>query len=50
MRPNWFDYLVYRLFYWRWNPILSSRPDLRRGFLEYEEGWEKQEKEKQESA
>jgi hypothetical protein len=26
---GWFDMLVYRLFHWRWNPILKNRPDLR---------------------
>lgn len=26
---SWFDWLVYRLFYWRWGKILSENPDLR---------------------
>ncbi len=29
MRPNWLDWLVYHLFYWRWNHILAVRGDLR---------------------
>lgn len=23
-----FDWLIYRLFFWRWGPILNDRPDL----------------------
>lgn len=26
---RWYDWLVYRLFYWRWNKILAARPDIR---------------------
>jgi hypothetical protein len=40
-RPNWFDWLVYRLFYWRWNPILRENMPLRRRFMAYWEWWEK---------
>lgn len=28
-RIRWWDWLVYKLFHWRWNPILAARPDLR---------------------
>jgi hypothetical protein len=28
MKITFFDRLVYRLFYWRWNPILRRRADL----------------------
>lgn len=28
IRPNKLDWLIYKLFYWRWNKILASRPDL----------------------
>lgn len=28
-RVNWFDMLIYRLFVWRWNKLLTVRPDLR---------------------
>jgi hypothetical protein len=33
MKPNWFDWLIYRLYVWRWNPILATRPDLRELFI-----------------
>ncbi len=33
MKPNWLDFLVYRLYCWRWNRILASRPDLRELFI-----------------
>lgn len=26
---KWYDWLVYKLFYWRWNRILANHPDLR---------------------
>ena len=29
MKPNWIDMLVYRLFFWRWSKILTSRPEYR---------------------
>lgn len=35
MKPNWFDMLVYRLYCWRWNRILSARPDYRELFIAY---------------
>jgi hypothetical protein len=28
-RVRWWDWLVYRLFQWRWGRILQDRPDLR---------------------
>jgi len=28
MKPSWFDMLIYRLFFWRWNRIFVARPDL----------------------
>jgi len=34
-KPNWLDMFVYRLFYWRWTPILKERPDLREIFIAY---------------
>lgn len=27
--PSWFDRMVYKLWYWRWNRIYANRPDLR---------------------
>ena len=33
MNPNFFDMLLYRIWCWRWNKILSSRPDLREFFI-----------------
>jgi len=35
MKVTWLDMLVYRLYVWRWNPILASRPDLREIFIAY---------------
>lgn len=32
IRPNWFDRIIYRLFFWRWNRILANRPDLLKEF------------------
>ena len=28
VRLSWLDLAIYRLFYWRWAPILRRRPDL----------------------
>lgn len=35
MKITWYDMLIYRLFYWRWNRIMAERPDLRRLFREW---------------
>ena len=35
MKIRWFDWLLYRLFYWRWGKILAERPDLREFFLSW---------------
>lgn len=35
MKPNWFDMLIYRLYVWRWNPILKSNPVYRELFISY---------------
>lgn len=40
--PTWFDWLVYRLFYWRWNLILAARPDLRAVYRQIWEQYETQ--------
>lgn len=29
MKIRWYDWLVYRLYYWRWQKILAARPDMR---------------------
>lgn len=34
-----FDLWVYKLFYWRWNPILHTHPEVRRAFLEHMQTW-----------
>lgn len=39
MKPNWFDWLVYRLFRWRWNKILKSRPKTKSGFIAHLQVW-----------
>jgi hypothetical protein len=28
MNPGWLDWLIYRLFFWRWNRIFAARYDL----------------------
>jgi hypothetical protein len=42
-RITWFDMLVYRLFYWRWMPILIERPDVLSEFQRHISGWRRQE-------
>lgn len=38
--PNWFDFLIYRLFFWWWNPILTENKRLRDFFKnEVEQRW-----------
>lgn len=37
--PTRLDWLVYRLFRWRWNPILSQNPRLLRGLVAYLQAW-----------
>lgn len=37
VKPNWFDWWVYGLFFKRWGKILACRPDLR----EYMISWMK---------
>lgn len=34
-KVNWLDMIAYRLFYWRWKPLLEQRPDLREIFIAY---------------
>lgn len=34
-KTNYLDRLIYRLFVWRWNPILRKRPDLREFFISW---------------
>ena len=29
MKIRWYDWLLFRLFYWRWNRIFVCRPDMR---------------------
>ena len=38
-RPNWFDWLIYRLFYKVWNPIFRKRPELGRFVSDYMSAW-----------
>ena len=37
--PYWFDYLIYRIFRWRWNPILKNNPHLAVTMGEYMINW-----------
>lgn len=41
MTPNWIDWLVYRIFYWRWNRIFMQNDKLRSGFIRYWIFWER---------
>ena len=34
-RVGWLDMLIYRLFVWRWNKLLTVRPDLRELFISW---------------
>jgi hypothetical protein len=34
-RIGWFDMMIYRIWYWRWNKILANRPDIREFFISY---------------
>lgn len=38
-RISWLDMLVYRLFFWRWKPLLEKRPDLLEAFDEQLQGF-----------
>jgi hypothetical protein len=37
---RWYDWLVYKLFYWRWNPILKRTPWMRKIFVNYLLAWD----------
>lgn len=37
---SWFNMLVYRLFYWRWAPLLANDPKLLALFSEWINGWQ----------
>jgi len=41
---RWYHWLVYRLFYWVWNPIFVARPDMARFFVEYMSQWSQKNK------
>lgn len=38
------DLLIYRLFYWRWKPLLEDDPKLLILFKDWIDGWAEQEK------
>lgn len=31
--PNWIDWLAYRFFRWRWNPLFRNNLKLRKAFV-----------------
>jgi hypothetical protein len=35
MKIKWYDWLLYRLFSWRWGKIMAVRPDLREIFISW---------------
>lgn len=41
-RINKFDMFVYRLFYWRWKPLLDEDPQLLSLFREWITSWQSQ--------
>lgn len=42
MKPTKLDWLLYRLFHWRWNKILAKRLDYFRGFKNHVDDFAKQ--------
>lgn len=40
MKPNVIDWIVYRLFRWRWNRLFNTNPKLRRAFVECWNLWQ----------
>ena len=44
-RPTKLDRLIYRIFYYFWNPILKQRPDLVVAVRDYMDEWIKIEQE-----
>lgn len=40
--PSRLDWLIYRLFYWRWNRILSNNPELLSFFSKSVDDWREQ--------
>ena len=39
MKPNLIDWMIYRLFYWRWNKIFASNYGLLELFKLYMNSW-----------
>lgn len=39
IRPNKFDWIIYKLFYKIWNPIFQERPELAKYFANYMLEW-----------
>ena len=39
MKPNLIDWMIYRLFYWRWNKILTHNDRLLEIFRLYVDTW-----------
>jgi len=38
-RPNFIDWLIYKLFRWWWNPVLRKKPLIVRGLITEMEKW-----------
>ncbi len=43
---NWLDMLIYKLFYWRFNPIMQRRPDILELFTRHLDKWHAQQEAK----
>lgn len=40
-KPGFLDWIVYRLFLWRWNPIFQDNPEMLQAFIQYMQQWRK---------
>ena len=38
--PNWFDWLVYKVFRWRWNKIFIENEDYRKAYITLFMDWD----------
>lgn len=41
MKIRWYDWLVYRLFQWRWNPIMKNDTITRKAMIAWMEAYDK---------
>lgn len=41
MKINKIDWWIYKLFYWRWNKIFKTKPDMLNWFIQYMSNYQK---------